>query len=71
MPIPFILGGIALAAGAYGVKKGYDAKCDFDDAKDYKGILPIESFAIGGTDSKSYVRREIVYVVTLKDIKGF
>ena len=42
-----------------------------DDAKDYKGILPIESFAIGGTDSKSYVRREIVYIVTLRDIKGF
>lgn len=38
MPIPFILGGIALAAGAYGVKKGYDAKCDFDDAKDYNSM---------------------------------
>jgi len=35
MPIPFILGGIAIAAGAYGVKKGYDAKCDFDEAQDY------------------------------------
>lgn len=42
-----------------------------DDAKEYQGILPIEGFAIGGTDSKSYVRREIVYVVTLKTIKGF
>ena len=42
-----------------------------DDAKAYQGILPIESFAIGGTDSKSYVRREIVYVITLKEIKGF
>ena len=42
-----------------------------DDAKGYKGIVPIESFAIGGTDSKSYVRREIVYVITLKEIKGF
>lgn len=42
-----------------------------DDAKMYNGIIPIESFAIGGTDSKSYVRREIVYVVTLKEVKGF
>ncbi|WP_198304242.1 hypothetical protein [Arcobacter vandammei] len=42
-----------------------------DDAKLYNGIVPIESFAIGGTDSKSYVRREIVYVITLKEIKGF
>lgn len=33
MPIPFILGGIALAAGAYGVKKGLDAKDDMDTAK--------------------------------------
>lgn len=33
MPIPFILAGVALAAGAYGVKKGFDAKSDFDDAK--------------------------------------
>ncbi len=35
MPIPFILGGIALAAGAYGVKKGIDAKDDFDTAETY------------------------------------
>ena len=42
-----------------------------DDAKEYQGILPLEGFAIGGSDSKSYVRREIVYVVTLKSIKGF
>ena len=42
-----------------------------DDAKNYQGVLPIEGFAIGGTDSKSYVRREIIYVVTLKNIKGF
>lgn len=42
-----------------------------DDTKNYQGVLPIEGFAIGGTDSKSYVRREIIYVVTLKNIKGF
>jgi hypothetical protein len=42
-----------------------------DDAKDYTSILPIDSFAIGGTDSKTYVRREIVYAVTLKSLKGF
>lgn len=34
MPIPFILGGIALAAGAYGVKKGMDAKEDMEEAQD-------------------------------------
>lgn len=42
-----------------------------DDAKSYQGVLPVEGFAVGGSDSKSYVRREIVYVVTLKNIKGF
>lgn len=42
-----------------------------DDAKTYAGILPLENFAIGGTDNKSYVRREILYIVTLKSIKGF
>lgn len=35
MPIPFILAGIAVAAGGYGVKKGVDAKRDYDDAKMY------------------------------------
>jgi len=35
MPIPFILGGIALAAGAYGAKKGYDAYEDYDMAEYY------------------------------------
>ncbi len=42
-----------------------------DDAKEYDGIIPIDGFAVGGKDSKSYVRREIVYVVTLREIKGF
>jgi len=34
MAIPIILAGAALAAGAFGVKKGLDAKADFDIAKD-------------------------------------
>lgn len=42
-----------------------------DDVKNYQGVLPVEGFAIGGTDAKSYVRREIIYIVTLKNIKGF
>lgn len=42
-----------------------------DDSKEYQGVLPLEGFAIGGADEKSYVRREIIYVVTVKDIKGF
>ena len=33
MPIPLILGGIAVAAGVIGVKKGIDAKSDMDKAK--------------------------------------
>lgn len=33
MPIPFILAGAAVALGGYGVKKGIDAKDDFDVAK--------------------------------------
>ncbi|MGO2330156.1 MAG: hypothetical protein ACTH59_00765 [Pseudoalteromonas nigrifaciens] len=33
MPLPFILAGLAVAAGGYGVKKGYDAKKDFDRAE--------------------------------------
>jgi len=35
MPIPFILGGMALAAAGYGVKKGLDAKEDYDMAEYY------------------------------------
>lgn len=33
MPIPFIIAGVAIAAAGYGAKKGYDAKCDYDEAK--------------------------------------
>lgn len=33
MPLPFILAGAAIAAGGFGVKKGLDAKSDFDTAK--------------------------------------
>ena len=32
MPIPLILGGLAVLAGGYGVKKGIDAKEDMDTA---------------------------------------
>jgi len=34
MPIPFILGGIAVIAGVAGVKKGIDAKNYADEAKE-------------------------------------
>jgi len=33
MPLPFILAGAALTAAGYGVKKGIDAKDDFDTAE--------------------------------------
>ncbi len=35
MPLPFIIAGVAIAAGAYGVKKGVDAKDDYDTADSY------------------------------------
>ena len=35
MPIPVLVGLAALATGAYGVKKGFDAKEDMDRAKEY------------------------------------
>lgn len=35
MPLPFILGGIALTVAGYGVKKGIDAKDTNDKAKTY------------------------------------
>ncbi len=38
MPIPFILGGLALATAGYGVKKGLDAKEDFDKAEAWNGF---------------------------------
>ena len=34
MPLPLLLVGAAVIAGAYGVKKGLDAKSDFDDAEE-------------------------------------
>lgn len=34
MPLPFILGAAAVAAGAFGVKKGLDAKEDMEEAQD-------------------------------------
>lgn len=33
MPVPFILGGISLAAGAFGAKKAYDGYCDKKEAE--------------------------------------
>lgn len=35
MPIPFLIAGVAIAAAGYGVKKGVDAKSDFDTAEEY------------------------------------
>ena len=37
MPLPLILIGAAVAAGAWGVKKGVDAYSDFDEAEDADG----------------------------------
>ena len=38
MPLPFILAGLALAAAGYGVKKGVDAKEDFDTAERFNKL---------------------------------
>lgn len=35
LAVPYVLGGAAALAGAVGIKKGYDAKCDYDDAEYY------------------------------------
>lgn len=43
MPLPFILAGAAIAAAGYGVKKGFDAKSDFDDAERYQRWAKEES----------------------------
>lgn len=32
MPLPLLLAGVAIAAGGWGIKKGVDAKSDYDDA---------------------------------------
>lgn len=34
MPVPFILGGIGIITGIYGIKKGLDAKEKTDRVKD-------------------------------------
>ncbi|WP_273382182.1 hypothetical protein [Actinobacillus porcinus] len=43
MPLPFILAGAAVAAAGFGVKKGFDAKSDFDDAERYQRWAKEES----------------------------
>ncbi len=43
MPLPFILGGIALTVAGYGVKKGIDAKDTNDKAKTYSKKLSLRS----------------------------
>ncbi|MBF0751224.1 MULTISPECIES: hypothetical protein [unclassified Pasteurella] len=43
MPLPFILAGAAIVSGVYGVKKGFDAKSDLDDAERYQRYAKEES----------------------------
>ena len=43
MPLPSILGGIALAAAGFGVKKGFDAQSDYKDAERYQRLAKEES----------------------------
>lgn len=38
MPLPLLLAGVAIIAGGYGVKKGLDAKSDFDSAKRWNDL---------------------------------
>lgn len=64
MPIPFILGGIALVAAGYGVKKGLDAKEDFDDAKDINDdarlIFDAAKLALEKTHAKT--KQEVLHL---------
>lgn len=43
MPLPLILAGAAIVAGGFGVKKGFDAKSDLEDAERYQRNAKRES----------------------------
>ena len=36
----------------------------YEDANDYKGVVPIENFVLGGATNKKYFRKETVFVVS-------
>lgn len=38
----------------------------FDEAENYKGVVPLEHFIVAGSSDTSYVRREIVFVVSVE-----
>lgn len=38
----------------------------FDEAENYQGVVPLEHFIVAGSSDTSYVRREIVFVVSVK-----
>lgn len=37
-------------------------------ASDYSGVVPIEDFIVGGTSDKSFIKKETVYVISLKGV---
>jgi len=56
MPLPFILAGAALLAGGYGIKKGLDAKEDFNKAIPYadKALSSLEGNGFKREDKSRY-----------------
>jgi hypothetical protein len=39
----------------------------YEDADKYKGIVPIKDFIIGGEKSNNFVRKELIYVLTISE----
>ncbi|MDD5373323.1 MAG: hypothetical protein PHO62_07865 [Sulfurimonas sp.] len=37
-------------------------------ASEYSGVVPIENFIIGGTSDKSFLKRETIYIISLKGV---
>jgi len=69
MPIPFIIAGAAIALAGYGAKKGYDAKCDYDDAKKInKNAKSIYSHA---SNELNEAREEVQYSLEALGILKF
>jgi hypothetical protein len=49
-----------------GEKKVIGYITTYEDVNDYNGIVPIDNFILGGARSKSYFRKETVFVVSAK-----
>lgn len=59
-------GHIVLTNGSTRIMGSYQ---DFQDVKNYTGAAPIEDFILGGKSGKSFVKKEIVVVISAKIIQ--